>query len=237
MLNIVTWLWNDNPDQQCRYAPHHVNALRLMFKKYLHLDHTFICITNNQKGLHPDIKRIPHWPNPVIVYPAGRPNCFRRLRAFAANMTDILGEQFVSIDLDCLLLDDVTPLFDRGEDFIIWQDPILPNQYNGGLWMLRSGTRVQVWNSFHPDDALVAIKQNKLMGSDQAWITYVLGPNEPTWTEEDGIYSYRKHIMVDGLRTNTRMIFFHGRHKPWDHLEHHEYLSNEYMQYMKDAVV
>ena len=53
-------------------------------------------------------------------------------------------------------------------------------------------------------------------GSDQGWITYVLGPGEKMWTTEDGVYSWRKHVQREQNRLpdGARVVFCHG--VAWD---------------------
>lgn len=56
--------------------------------------------------------------------------------------------------------------------------------------------------------------RQKFIGSDQAWISHVLGWGEKTWGPEDGVVwwdSQRNHLAPD-----WRVMFFPGTPKPWD---------------------
>jgi hypothetical protein len=56
-----------------------------------------------------------------------------------------------------------------------------------------------------------------LHGSDQSWISYVLGPHEARWTRKDGIFSYRIDVKNNAGQKpkGARLIFFEGHIDPW----------------------
>jgi hypothetical protein len=60
-------------------------------------------------------------------------------------------------------------------------------------------------------------KQAGRFGSDQGWISHILGQKEATWTKQDGVYSYRVHIKPnrDQLPANARITMWHGQYDPW----------------------
>ena len=60
------------------------------------------------------------WDEPAIVLPQGKPNCYRRLRVFANDVHEWLGDRILSIDLDTVIIDDITPLVNINDDFKIW---------------------------------------------------------------------------------------------------------------------
>jgi len=76
-----------------------------------------------------------------------------------------------------------------------------------------------VWNNFSPEESPRDIIRSGLIGSDQAWITMTLGQGEMIWTEKDGVYSFRNNVSLRPQRdlpSNCRIVFFHGKHNPWD---------------------
>ena len=87
------------------------------------------------------------------------------------------------------------------------------------MWMMDAGARRQVWTKFNdnPARAIDRARGAGFYGSDQAWMNYVLGPNENHWDEKDGVYSYRMNIKNDGnLPDDARIVFFEGMYNPWD---------------------
>jgi hypothetical protein len=185
--------------------------------------HRFLCITDDAAGLDPDVETIPLWNDFAHVpSPHGgkNPSCYRRLRLFHPEIASVFGERFVSLDLDCVIVGDLTPLWDRPEDFVAWGDtnPLPGSHYNGSMMLLRAGARPQVWTEFDPATSPQLALRARCFGSDQGWISYCLGPGEARWTQADGVYSFRNDIMpanVARLPANARIIFWHGHVDPW----------------------
>jgi len=142
-------------------------------------------------------------------------------------MEKIIGKRFLSLDLDCVIVDNILPLVKRTEDFVIWGDTTKTIQYNGSMFLMTAGTREKVWKTFDPVKSLVTIKDRKLIGTDQAWITVALGGGEKKWTEADGVYSFRNTISKrpnKDLPPNAKIVFFHGKYDPWSKEIQKDYL-------------
>ncbi|GAG21793.1 unnamed protein product, partial [marine sediment metagenome] len=137
---------------------------------------------------------------------------------------------------------DITPIFTRDEDFIIWGEDWRKLPYCGALWMLKCGARPHVWDRFNPEDYQPNAHGLYSKGSDQKHINKILYPGEVTWTDRDGVYNFatdvkdygedterqRAHFLrahckkghkkvkgSDGaLPDNARIVFFNGAHDP-----------------------
>lgn len=225
MLTFVCWKWQPTPGYRSKYGPDQVHTLRRMVARHYAKPHRFVCVTDDPTGINSDVEIVPLWNDHagmISKHGVKNPSCYRRLRAFSAEARDWFGDRFVSIDLDMVLVNDVTPLFDRAEDFIIWSNSTMDKRthYNGSLWMMTAGARAQVWEDFDPKQSPQLAFRAGCFGSDQAWISYKLGPKEATWGPEDGIYSYRVHIArqrKNQLPADARIVAFHGGTDPWDH--------------------
>jgi hypothetical protein len=199
----------------------HVNALQRMVARHYAKPHRFICVTNDATGIDSSVEIVPDRadfadvPNPH----GGRmPSCYRRLRAFAPDAAENFGDRFVSLDLDVVATGDLVPLWDRLEDFVGWHDPYYP-QFCGSMFLLRAGSRPEVWTNFDPIVSPLEAKARGFMGSDQAWISRCLWrPDAPQWRAEDGVLSYRIDVERRGgrLTAGARIVFFHGKHDPWN---------------------
>jgi hypothetical protein len=205
------------------FAPETVYALRDMIAKHYHRPHRFVCVTDQPEKLS-GVETVMLWPDAGRVpSPIGHsyPSCYRRLKVFAPDAGATFGPRLVSIDLDTVIVDDITPLFDRPEDFVIWGESDFPHTtpYCGSMWMLRTGTRPQVWTTFDEAKSPQQAMRAGCRGSDQGWISYVLGKGEATWTRKDGVYSFRKHIakIGRGLPEDARIVMFHGKEDPWSY--------------------
>ncbi len=232
MITIVTWLWKTTGWRK-DYTAEHVNALEKMIKKNLNIPHVFKCITDMPEGIN--CETVALWENPKTNTHPTRPNCYRRLKAFSEQIRPILGDRFLSIDLDCVILGDITSIVDRPEDdFIILKGSSSP--YNGSMWMMNTGARKQVYDSFHPINSPTVAAQQKTStgrgyyGSDQAWISYKI-PGEKTWTQKDGVYQYIYDIKGKPMPENAKIVFYAGELKPWSDKNFVD-LQNTYNQYL-----
>lgn len=217
MLTVVCWKWS-RPGYRSIFTGKHVNALARMVDRHYTKPHRVLCITNDPIDIERGITIVTDDEDFLDVpSPHGgmSPTCYRRLRMFKPDIGQVFGERFVSIDLDVVLTGDVTPLWDRPEDIVLYRDPLYPTQFNGSMVLMTAGSRPQVWDDFDPLVSPRMARVSGKVGSDQSWISYKL-PGEATWGPEDGVYSYRKDIENTGvLRKDARVVVFHGRTDPW----------------------
>lgn len=237
MLTVICWLWKSTGWRH-GYSYVHVNAMQRMLERHLKIPHRLVCVTDNPEGIN--CETVPLWEQPIVNVAAHSPNCYRRLWVFSGEAREIFGDVILSIDLDCVIMDDITPIIDTSLEFKINKGIICP--YNGAMWLLKTGSRSFVWNCFDPEisPGLAAEQKNEdgrnYFGSDQAWISYCL-KNEAVWTAEDGIYHFSDHITTkkNPVAENTRIMFFAGRLKPWMPYVYKlsPMLYNEYQQYLE----
>lgn len=216
MLTFVAFKWSQ-PGYPTQYSARHVNRWVAMVRRFYTGPKRFVLVTDDPEGVDPIVRIVPLWDDYSRMrnrhgdkYPA----CHRRLRIWAADAADLIGERIVMMDLDCSIVGSLNPLLDRDEDVVLWRDPNPPTQYNGGLVLLRAGSRPQVWEQFK--GAETAIAAASFRGSDQAVLSLLLGPGEAVWTDADGVLSFKKHVRGRPVPANARVVLFHGRPKPWD---------------------
>lgn len=221
MLSIVTFKWKARPDYRSQFTSTHVNTLASMVKRHYPYPHDFCVVTDDPAGIGKGIRVIPMWTDHVSVlslHGVRNPSCYRRLKLFSAEAAQIVGPRFVVMDLDMVITGDLRPLFDRPEDFVIMKETDPRSFYNGSLWMLTAGARRYVWDTFTANPALVQqqAKAAGRFGSDQAVISHLLGKDEATWSQHDGVYSFRVDLK-DGrlpLPKDARVVNFHGGTDP-----------------------
>lgn len=218
MLSVVTFKWH-TPGYRAQFTAAHVHALRDMVARHYPKPHRFICFTDDATGLDAGIEALPLWddhaqvPNPTG---GGRPTCYRRLKLWAPEMRELIGERFVLLDLDTVILADLRPLWERPEDVVLWHIVGSPWPYNGAMVLANTGARPQVWRQFDPVKSPQATHAAGYRGSDQAWLSLCLGRREATWTQADGVY-YIDQIKMPRLTlpANARIVFTHGGNPPW----------------------
>jgi hypothetical protein len=219
MLTVCCFKWRPRPGYRSTFGPATVNVLQRMVARHYARPHRFVCITDDGKGIAPEVEILPLWPDYAqLRSPLGprRPSCYRRLKLFDPALGDILGSRVVSLDLDCVITGNVTPLWDRDEAIVLWGGTHQKTPYNGSMLLLTIGARPQVWTRFHPVNSPRAARAAGFYGSDQAWLSYCLGPSEARWTQADGVYSFRCDVQpARTLPADARVVFFHGRSDPW----------------------
>lgn len=222
MLDVCCFKWA-TPGYRSTFGPETVNTLARMVARHFHREHRFTCITDDPAGIDPTIRVIPLWKDWAHLqspHGGGNPACYRRLKLYSPEARTIIGERILALDLDVVITGDVTPLWDRSEDFVIWGDTAPGTPYNGSMVLMTAGCRAQVWETFDPIESPKAATKLGYWGSDQAWISCCLGPNERIWTWQDGVYSFRNHMIVRGrpgiLPSGARIVIFHGKFDPWE---------------------
>lgn len=217
----MTWWWFQ-PGYRSVFTVAQVNTLASMVKRHYSDPHRFIVVTNQStsgldKGIEVVADRMDYADLPNGSRP-GYPSCYRRLRMFERDAKDVFGERFVSLDMDCVMAQDLRPLWNRSEEFVAWGATNKGNPYNMSMVLMTAGARPQVWEKFDPVWSPTHARTAGFFGSDQAWLCYVLGPGEARWGREDGVYSFAndfRHQPHRPLPQNARVVFFHGHADPW----------------------
>lgn len=217
---VATFKWKPAPGYRSAFSSESANVLMRMVKRHYPQPHEFVCVTDDPVGLDPAIRVVPLWDDHATLPPpqgGKNPSCYRRLKVFSREMATVLGPRFVVLDLDTLISADLSPLWDRPEDFVICGDTNKQTPYNGSMVLMTAGARAQVWETFDPVQSPRRAKAAGFFGSDQAWISYCLGTKEATWTKADGVYSFRNHLALNRNRLpdDAKLVIFHGRVDPW----------------------
>lgn len=194
-LIISTWAWGS------KYGPEYVERLRAGVARNLSQPHEFRVFT----------------PEPEDEHLTQIPGCFARLRAFDPDWqarNGITG-RLVCLDLDLIVTGPLDEVFDRPESFVILGDVNTSNPcpINGSVWMLRAGTRPDVWTDFSLDAARMIPFDS--FPDDQAWFDHKM-PGAATFTHEHGAYAYQKKHWPRGeaLPKNASIVAFPGWRDP-----------------------
>lgn len=218
MINIITFKWDTgkiHPKKKSKFTAEHVNILSNMLRRHVTVPYKLKCITDDANGIYDDIECVPLWDDYRDLG-----GCYVRLKAFSntPDMKKILGEKFIWIDLDCVIVDNIDHILKTPHEFCAWGDTHPRTPYNGSLIMCKTGTRQHVWKDFKGIESTRCGQRIGYVGTDQAWIGYRLGRHEKRWTTSDGIYSLRMHFIKKGnqinLPSNAKIIMFHGKHDP-----------------------
>lgn len=178
-LSVVCWRWGD------LFAPVYVQRLRSMLARHLHLPHQLYCVTDDPSALDADVRAIP-MPDEF----ADTPRCRRRMWQFSKDRIDEFGPRMLCIDLDVVIVDDITPLIDRPEPIVCWRVGYA-GVYSGSFLLLDTGALDGAWRSFSRNPAGFLKATNERNGSDQAMLNlYLRGRPIAEWTEADGLVTW-----------------------------------------------
>jgi hypothetical protein len=177
-LSVLCWSWGG------KFGPEYVNRLRAGLSKHLHLDHELVCATDDPKGLDGDIRTLP------ITEFLGTPRCRRRMAQFSREFASQVGKRILSIDLDVVLVDDITPIVNRPEPLVCWK-VAHAQVYSGSFVLMTAGVLDGLYQRFKADPEGYPVKvQPRGVPSDQAMLNHYLIARIPYWTEDDGFVTY-----------------------------------------------
>jgi len=222
-ISIVTFKWNNSKQgyklkNPVDYGAEHVNILYASIKRNTTIPFNFLCVTDDPTGINTEINIINLWDKCKQLG-----GCYNRLYIFSDEIETLFGKRFISIDLDCVIVDNIDSILQKEGEFIInsfYNKGSWEQKYNGGLIMMDSGSRSKVWETFdyiHSPMLMSEMKkQKKLIGSDQAWIQHVLGDHEKRFTpQDDGVYDYKSLKSSNNLLpSNAKIVFFPGKQDP-----------------------
>lgn len=218
MISFVTYKWQQ-PGSPRLFTSEHVNTLFAQVTRHYPREFRFICVTDAAAGLDEGIESLSI---PVrfddVPSPQGQrfPSCYCRLWNFSRE-AQILGERILSLDLDCVILDDLRPLVDREEDFVGWCDERSDKgkRIAGGIYLLTTGSMTHVWETFNPRTSPREAFEACFRGSDQGWMSYKIEP-KGRWTKADGLTKI--NWTPQGAKKppkGARIVFTSGAKPPW----------------------
>lgn len=226
-LTVHCYLWREQGGRD--YRPEHVNTLARMVRRHLHVPHRFVCVTDEPGDYDAgvDVVPLPEEARGLAALrtPEGArfPSSYRRLWSFSPEAV-VLGERLLMLDIDCVVTGDITPLVERGDDFVGWRPRHAwgrnQQRVGGGTWLLRAGTKADVWHTFHADPTRTIQRAREAghRGSDQAILSWQLYDERHVWPADCGIYASQdmlrphRHAL---LPADARVVHFNGTQKPW----------------------
>jgi hypothetical protein len=174
-----------------KYKASHFNTLYKMVRENVTDPYEFICFTDDPNGLE----------CPFEPVPCDLEGWWGKIGFFQ----DLGFENFLFLDVDIVILDNIDCLLRRPEDFVIIKDWALPG-YNSSVFKLKGGSMTEVWTDFCRESPL-----SEEYWSDQVWISrYPANIWDNEWIRS---YPYECR---DKIPAGTKIIVFHGLPKPWD---------------------
>lgn len=182
MLTICCWKWGQ------KFGARHVNVLRAALARRLGMPHELVCITDDARGIDPRVRIVP-----LPARFAETPRCRRRMQQYARAFEAPLGARVLTIDLDVVIVGDLTPILERPEPIVGWE--VGHARVISGSFLLHdAGALDGAWRAFEHDPVgwPLQVQPRGGVASDQAMINYWLRRRPPIarWTEADGFVTY-----------------------------------------------
>ncbi len=152
-----------------KYGPEYVNRLYSMVSRHLRGDFEFVCLTDDPTGTRPEVRCLPI---PALALPDGIPERgWRKLTTFARDLHGLSGTALF-LDIDVVIVDDITPFFEAPGAFLIIHDWKRPWRVTGNssVYRFQLGAHADVLEGFCRDvNAIRARHRN-----EQAYLSDVL---------------------------------------------------------------
>jgi len=206
-----------------KYGPEYVNRLYAMVARHLRGPFKFVCLTDRSEGIRAEVQCLPI---PELKLPAGIPERgWTKLTTFEADLHGLRGTALF-LDLDVVIVDDITPFFEVPGEFLIIHDWKRPWRITGNssVYRFELGAHADVLAKFRREAEAIRKQvrneqaylsnemhaQGKLKYWDPAWCASYKYHCIPAWPTS----YWRDPIIPKG----ARILIFHGVMNPPDAL-------------------
>lgn len=204
-----------------KYGPEYVNRLYGMVRRHLKGDFRFVCLTDRVEGIRAEVQCLPI---PSLDLPPGIPERgWTKLTTFQRDLHGLQGTALF-LDLDVVIVDDITPFFEMPGDFLIIHDWKRPWRVTGNssVYRFRLGAHADVLSEFRAQQESV----RKRFRNEQAFLSDVMHRQgilsywPATWCASFKYHCipawprnyWAEPIVPDGCR----IVVFHGEVNPPD---------------------
>jgi hypothetical protein len=190
VITVACWKWKRPDTGADLFGPEYVNRLRAALERNLQLRHEVVCVTDDPSGIDSRVRIVP-----LPETYAYTPRCRRRMQLFSRKFAEQhLGRRILSIDLDVVVVGDLTPLLTRTEPLVCWRVGYA-QVFSGSFLLMDAGVLDQLWREFSADPERYPrrVAPTEKVPSDQAMMNAFLRRRTkpvPQWTERDGFVTY-----------------------------------------------
>ena len=207
-----------------KYGPEYVNRLYGMVRRHLRGDFRFVCLTDRNDGIRHEVQCLPI---PDLALPEGIPERgWTKLTTFAADLHGLTGTALF-LDLDVVIVDDITPFFEQPGDFLIIHDWKRPWRVTGNssVYRFELGAHPEVLERFRVEHERI----RKRLRNEQAWLSEVLHQQgKLSYWPAEWCASWKYHciprwplnyLRAPAVPKGARILIFHGVINPPDAIE------------------
>jgi len=206
-----------------KYGPEYVNRLYAMVRRHLRGDFDFVCLTDSAAGIRPEVRCLPI---PDLALPAGLPERgWKKLTTFEADLHGLEGTALF-LDIDIVIVDDITPFFELPGEFLIIHDWKRPWRVTGNssVYRFEIGAHADVLAKFRAD----ATRIRDEFRNEQAFLSDELhAQGKLRYWPAEWCASFKYHAIAvfpfnyfraPQIPKGARIVVFHGVVNPPDAL-------------------
>ena len=206
-----------------KYGPEYVNRLYAMVARHLRGPFRFVCLTDDAQGIRPEVECLPI-PSLQLAQ-AKRDGGWKKLTTFEADLHGLKGTALF-LDLDVVIVDDITPFFEVPGEFLIIHDWKRPWRVTGNssVYRFELGAHADVLARFRAEhDEIRARFRN-----EQTYLSDALAKQgKLTYWDRGWCASYKYHCLAHWpanywrdprIPAGARVLIFHGVMNPPDAL-------------------
>jgi hypothetical protein len=206
-----------------KYGAEYVDRLYAMVRRHLRGDFRFVCLTDRSEGVRAEVQCLPI---PPLALPPGIPERgWTKLTTFEADLHGLRGTALF-LDLDVVIVDDITPFFEQPGEFLIIHDWKRPWRVTGNssVYRFRLGAHPDVLATFRRD--FEAIRAN--FRNEQAYLSdFLHKQGRLAYWPAAWCASWKYHCIprfpanywrAPAIPVGARILIFHGVMNPPDAL-------------------
>jgi len=214
---VLCMKWGD------KYGADYVNRLYGMVRRHLRGDFRFVCLTDQAEGIRPEVACLPI---PDLALPPGLPERgWKKLTTFEADLHGLRGTALF-LDIDIVIVDDITPFFELPGAFLIIHDWKRPWRVTGNssVYRFELGAHADVLREFRDHAARI----RKEFRNEQAYLSDELNRQGLlAYWPRPWCASFKYHAIAPfplnyfrapAIPPGTRIVVFHGVMNPPDAL-------------------
>lgn len=205
-----------------QYGPEYVNILAAMAKRHLTVPYTFVCFTDDTRGIdaHIETRDIPEIPLGSAPIWSG----WRKLSSLSPKL-GLDGGTVLFLDLDVVIMENMDSFFTHApNEFCIIENWTQLGQGigNSSIYRYQANAHADVFASFSADPEFVY----KNFSNEQEYLTKMVAKTHKiVWWPETWSRSFKRHCVPRGLLRffctpkppkDCKILVFHGPPKPLD---------------------
>lgn len=187
-IAVTVWKWKSPTAGGPVFSADYVNRMAAMLRRHLHMPHELFCITDDRAGIDPAVQ--------IVALPEtlrDTPRCRRRMRQFDFDFAKQFGPRILAIDLDMVIVGDITPLVRRPEPLVLFKIGYA-DVFSGSILLMTPAALHGLWLEYAADpEGYPKTAWPRGVGSDQAMLNHYVksfAGSVPHWTERDGLITF-----------------------------------------------